>query len=157
MLGQAVCVGVGLWLQHHMLRSSLHELHKAYAGVVEVLSRYLRRSNPHTKSRSVRVAELSQLVTEELGPPRKQIDDIRVAALLHDLDNVEITTQVISKAFGSLEARHARHTFTGTELMHSLGSVLEGALPLLAGQDDAVRDCLGDAVGIAETPLGADL
>lgn len=137
--------------------TSLHELHKAYVGVVEVLSRYLQGGNPHTKARSVRVAELSQLVAEELGLPRKQIDDIRVAALLHDLGNVEITTQVISRAFSSLEAQHARHTFTGTELVHSLGSVLEGALPLLAGQDDAVRDCLGDAGGIGETPLGAQI
>lgn len=137
--------------------ASLRDLRKAYVGVVEVLTKYLQGGNPHFKDCSVRVAELSQLIAEELGLPQKQVDDIRVAALLHDLGSVEITTQVISKAFNALELRDVRHTFQGTELAHSLGAVLEGALPLLASQDDELRDCLGDATGGADLPRGAQV
>lgn len=122
--------------------TTVRELHKAYVGVVEVLSKYLQGGNPRSKARSTRIAELSQLTAEQLGLPQREVDNVRVAALLHELGHVEITTNVITRAFDSLEAEAARHTFLGTELVHSLGAVLEGALPLLANQDDAVREYL---------------
>jgi hypothetical protein len=139
--------------------NTVRELHRAYVGVVEVLSKYLQGGNPRIKARSVRVAELSQMVAEELHLTAKQVDDIRVAALLHDLGNVEITTQVISKAFDTLEVDMPRHTFLGTELVHSLASVLDGALPLLAGQDEAVQDYLtrGAQVKDQSNPIGAQI
>jgi hypothetical protein len=133
------------------------ELHTAYVGVVEVLSKYLQGGNPRVKTRSARVAELSQMVAESLRLPPKQVDDIRVAALLFELGNVEVTTQVISRAFDTLDENNQPHTFRGTELVHSLGSVLNSALPLLANQDDALRDYLSreDPLRRGEMPIGA--
>ena len=121
--------------------ATVEELHKAYVGVVEVLSKYLQSANPKVKARSVHVAELSQKVAEEMKVPRKEIDDIRVGALLYDLGNVEITTQLLARAVHTLEqepSEAARHTFPGTDLVYSLGSVLRGAVPLLANQDEAL-------------------
>jgi response regulator RpfG family c-di-GMP phosphodiesterase len=122
-----------------------------------VLSKYLQGANPRAKARSVRTAELCQSVARELKLSQREIDDIRVAALLHDLGNVEITTQAISRALGTLEAGPATHKFLGTELVHSLSTVLEGALPLLVNQDDAARDYLTDEEGYkpGEAPVGA--
>lgn len=140
--------------------AKIDELHEAYVGVVEVLSKYLQSGNPKLKARSVRIAELCQLAAEEIGLSRKQIDDIRVGALLHDLGNVEITTKLISKAVDTLEAdpgRSDKHTFLGMDLVHSLGGVLHGAVPLLLNQDDPARDGLAmeDELGCQEVPLGA--
>lgn len=138
--------------------ATVSELHKAYVGVVEVLSKYLQGANPRAKAKSVRIAELSQAVAEDFRLSQKEIDAIRVAALLHDLGHVEITTNVISKAVDSLETSdEKKHTFRGTELVHSLGTVLEGALPLLVNQDDAVHDYLiGEGkLELERLPLGA--
>jgi hypothetical protein len=137
--------------------TTVRELHRAYVGVVEVLSKYLQGGNPRNKARSVRIAEMSQLVAEELNLSQKHVDDIRVAALLHELGDVEITTQVIHNAFETLGESMPKHTFRGTELVHSLASVLEGALPLLANQDEAVRDYLTqqDRARAQDMPLGA--
>lgn len=121
---------------------TVKELEVAYVGVIEVLTRYLQSGNPKIKTSSVRVAELCQRVAESLKLPRKQIDDVRIGALLHDLGNVEITTTLINKAVSSLEGRSAsaRHTFLGTDLVQSLGTVLHGALPLLVSQDDGIHE-----------------
>ena len=124
---------------------TVSELQKAYVGVVEVLFKYLQSSNPRTKERAIRIAEVSQSVAQRMRLSQKQIDDIRVAALLRDLESVEITTQLATKAVHTLERDSAvdhPHTFLGTDLVHSLGLVLEGALPLIDGQDDALRDYL---------------
>ena len=124
---------------------TVEELHAAYVGVVEVLSKYLQSGNPKVKARSTRVAELSQAVAENMRLPGKEVDDVCVGALLYDLGNVEITTHLLNKAVGTLEANPAiarSHTFLGMDLVHSLGSVLRGALPLVLEQDDAASECL---------------
>jgi response regulator RpfG family c-di-GMP phosphodiesterase len=142
--------------------AKVEELHVAYVGVVNVLTTYLQSANPRIKARSIRVAELSQAVAREMRLPQKQIDDVRVAALLHDLGNVEITTTLISRAVDTLEARGNKtdkHTFLGLDLVHSLGSVLHGAVPLLLNQDDAAREIL-DAENDRDTqqiPRGAQI
>ena len=59
---------------------------------------------------------------------------------------------------GEIE-RFVKHTFLGTDLVHSLASVLEGALPLLVNQDDAVRDYITseDSALCGDVPLGAKI
>ncbi|MGB2988033.1 MAG: HD domain-containing phosphohydrolase [Phycisphaerae bacterium] len=141
---------------------TVNELHAAYVGVVEVLSRYLQSADPKVKARSTRVAELSQAVAGEMKLSRKQINDVRVGALLHDLGNVEITTQVLAKAVDTLEANPGKtssYTFLGTDLVQSLGSVLSGAMPLLLNQDDALRECLTSEEEAAcdDIPIGAKI
>ena len=141
---------------------TVEELHEAYVGVVEVLSKYLQGGNPKSKARSIRVAELCQLVASEMKLSRKQIDDVRVGALLYDLGNVEITTKLISKAVDTLESSPQptdKHTFVGTDLVHSLGTVFHGAMPLLATQDQDVCACLSaeDDSQFTDIPLGAKI
>ncbi|MFQ5416903.1 MAG: HD-GYP domain-containing protein, partial [Myxococcota bacterium] len=140
--------------------SKVEELKIAYIGVVEVLSKYLQGANPRMKARSERVAELSQAVAAEMRLPQREIEDIRVGALLRDIGNMEITTKLISKAMDTLEenlGKAEKHTFLGTDLVHSLGSVLRGAVPLLVTQDEVVDDGLAAADGLwgLGTPLGA--
>ena len=141
--------------------AKVKELHTAYVGVVEVLAKYLQSANPRAKARSIRCAELSQTVAERLRMSQKDIDDVRVGALLYDIGNVEITTQLISKAVDTIEANsgaRSKHTFQGMELVHSLEPVLSGAVPLLLNQDDAVHDCLTSEEGMpADIPLGAKI
>lgn len=136
------------------------ELHEAYVGVVEVLSRYLQSANPLLEARSSRVARLAQDAAARLRLPPKQIDDIRVAALLYDLESVEVTSRVIRKAMGNLETGEAAsHTFRGADLVQSLGGVLTGAMPLLANQSDTPEeDPLADEVpGGGPTQLGVHI
>lgn len=113
----------------------IDELHDAYHGVVEVLARYLASADPTMKDRSLRIAELAQATARQMRLSSREVDDIRVAALLQGIENVEVTARVIGKAIGEVGARarslHDQHTFHGSDLVQSLGSVLTGALPLL--------------------------
>ena len=136
---------------------TLKDLHEAHVGVVEVLARYLQSAHPKLKDRSKRVAQLSEAVARELKMPTRDCDDIRVAALLFDMGNIEITARVIRKAVGGLETAQdpEQHSFHGAELAHSLGSVLSGAFPLLMSQGEA--EPLGQHPIPAAIPLGAHI
>jgi HD-GYP domain-containing protein (c-di-GMP phosphodiesterase class II) len=133
--------------------SKATEAHEAHVGVVEVLARYLQSANPTLQHRALRVAQLSELVARRMRLSAKEIDDIRVAALLVDMENIEITARVIRKAVDELEDSHdiEQRTFNGTELVQSLGSALKGAFPLLLAQ---TAHAPGDVNG-AEVPFGA--
>lgn len=140
----------------------MSELHDAYLGVVEVLSRYLNSADPKLHDRSRRVTELSEQVARQMKLSTKEIDDIRVAALLQDLEHVEITAKVIGKAIGDLGSRslHASdvHTFQGSDLVHSLGTVLTGALPLLIPERGTFElDLGGGTQKTTVIPFGAKI
>jgi len=142
--------------------AKISELHDAYVGVVEVLSRYLHSANPRMQDRSRRVAELSQKVAAHMRLSAKEIDDIRVAALLQEMEHLEITAKVIRKAVGDLELKSCdvdQNTFHGTDLVHSLGSVLTGALPLLAHQPNSfdIDVALDGSHRASEVPFGAHI
>jgi hypothetical protein len=109
------------------------EAREAHVGVVEVLARYLQTANPRLENRAKRVAELSRAVAQTMRLSAKEIDDIHVAALLADMENIEITARVIKKAFGELQSDEEveQRTIYGTELVRSLGAVLSGAFPLI--------------------------
>lgn len=141
--------------------TKVQELHEAYVGVVEVLSKYLQGANPRLKARSTRVAELSQAVAAELRLPTHQADDIRVAALMQDLGKIEVTTRLVSKAVDTLESQpgQLQNSFQGGDLVQSLGGVLKGAIPLLLNQDDTMQAWLQthEPLAAAEIPVGAKI
>jgi hypothetical protein len=130
------------------------EAHEAHVGVVEVLARNLQAANPHLESRAKKVADLCEQVARKMRLSNKEIDDIRVAALLMDIENIEITARVIRKAVGEMEVDGVEQkTFHGSDLVNSLGSVMSGAFPLLlnqtgGGAPEAVR---------SEAPFGAKI
>ena len=134
--------------------AKVRELHEAYVGVVEVLTKYLQSANPRLKDRATRVAELCHKVAAQMRLPAQEIDDIRVAALMLDLGKIEVTTRLVSRAVDTLGANPEpleQHSFHGIDLVHSLGTVLKGAVPLLASQGDA-----GLGAGSSDSPAAAD-
>ncbi len=140
------------------LASRMTELHEAHVGVVEVLSHYLQSAHPSLKAHSHRVASICRDLAEQLKLGQKEVDDIRVAALLCDMENIEITARVIRKAIGDLgdeQKLSGQHTFHGTELVQSLGPALLGAFPLVLNQSDSGPQRTGGARSVTQIPIGA--
>lgn len=106
------------------------EAREAYLGVVEVLSAYLQAVNPRLQSRARRVAELSEKVGRKLRLSDQEVDNIRVAAIMLDMESLEITSRVIRKAVDEIEDDPGLRTLPGSELVNSLGRVLTGAFPI---------------------------
>lgn len=120
--------------------NKIEELHDAYVGVVEVLAQYLNSTDEKVCDCTAKVAQLSQEVAAQMRLSDKEIDDVRVAALLQGIENIEVTAKVIRKAVDDLaqpgRRKQLEHTFHGSELVQSLGVVLTGALPLLGDRGE---------------------
>ncbi len=118
------------------------EAREAQVGVLDILSRYLQSVNPQLEHRSQRVARLCEQVALKLRLESREIDNIRVAAVLADMENVEITARIVRKAVGELKSMgDQQRTVSGPELVRSLGEVLSGAFPLVAPSMSHVGVC----------------
>ena len=112
----------------------LNDIKKAYTGVVEILAKYLEASDRYTKGHSVRVADLSMEIGIAMQMPRNEVENIRVAALLHDIGKVEISSEIINKAAKLTQEEKQiidQHAEKGAKILSSVGVVLQGAIQIV--------------------------
>ncbi len=137
----------------------LRELKNAYIGVLEILSKYLESTDRYTKGHSVRVSELATDIGIAMELPRPQIENIRVAGLLHDIGKIEISGEILSKAAElSTEERELMdlHTVKGAYILSAVGGVLKEVVPIVVAHHKYFAETLEDNNGgIMKIPLGA--
>lgn len=141
--------------------SRLRDLKNAYVGVLEILAKYLESSDRYTKGHSVRVSELAMKTALAMELPRSEVENIRVAGLLHDIGKIEISGEILLKAAElSSEERDLmeEHAVKGAYLLSSVGSVLKDVVPIVvshhkyfvSGSDDQPN-----GNGRKDAPIGA--
>jgi len=112
----------------------IKELKAAYIGILEILSKYLESSDRYTQGHSIRVAHLSEDIAKIMGLSKFEIDNLKAAALLHDIGKTEISMEVVTKAASlSMDERElmASHTEKGAQILSLVGSVLKDAVPIV--------------------------
>ena len=75
----------------------LSEVKDLYFSAVKSLVMAIDAKDPYTHSHSIRVSQLSAAVAEVLGFPHREVEDIRLAGLLHDVGKIGIPENVLLK------------------------------------------------------------
>ena len=73
-------------LQRETLETTIHSLVQA-----------LDARDPYTKGHSEQVSQLAVMIGKELGLPAPEIEDIRLAGLLHDIGKIGIPEKILNK------------------------------------------------------------
>ncbi len=73
----------------------LLELKGAYIGILEILSKYLESTDRYTKGHSVRVSEFAMEIAKAMDLPPVEVENIRVAGLLHDIGKIEVSGEIL--------------------------------------------------------------
>lgn len=135
------------------------ELKNAYIGVLEILSKYLETTDRYTKGHSVRVAELAMDIGIAMKLPGSEVENIRVAGLLHDIGKIEISGEILRKAAElTTEERELMewHTVKGAYILSAVGSVLKEVVPIVVAHHKHFVDTLeGNNGDTMKVPLGA--
>ena len=135
------------------------ELKNAYIGVLEILSKYLESTDRYTKGHSVRVSELATDIGMAMELPRSEVENIRVAGLLHDIGKIEISGEILRKAAKlTTEEKELMdlHTVKGAYILSAVGSVLKEVVPIVVAHHKHFVDALeGNNGGTMKIPLGA--
>ncbi len=150
-------VAVGTLYEQNERR--LLDLKNAYVGILEILSKYLESTDRYTKGHSVRVSELAMEIAIAMELPRPEVENIRVAGLLHDIGKIEISGEILTKAAElSTEERELidTHAVKGAYILSAVGSVLKEVVPIVIAHHKYFVDSLAaDERDSRKIPLGA--
>jgi hypothetical protein len=139
-------------------RSHIEEVRSVYTGVLEIMAKFIDSMDRSTDNHSRRVAQRVIETGRALGMPESGIETLRVAAYLHDIGKVEVSTDVLQKA-AALTAEERiemeRHVDYGTDLLRRVGGLLENVVPLVMYHHErwdgrGYKGLAGEAI-----PLGA--
>jgi len=143
---------------HEENEKKVAQLKSAYLGILEILSKYIESADKYTQGHSVRVSHYATELAAAMNLPPHEIDNIKVAGLLHDIGKVDISTELIGKA-ASLNNEEknimASHTERGAQLLSSVSSVLSDAIPLVRAHHQYFDHDGHKGAPAGEVPLGA--
>jgi putative nucleotidyltransferase with HDIG domain len=157
--GFLILAGYVVGTLYEQKEKKIQELKHAYVGVLEILAKYLESYDRYTRSHSLRVADYATNIAIAMELPRHQVENVKVAALLHDIGKVEISSDLIKKAASLSEEEKeevAAHPQKGVELLSMVGSVLKDAMPIVeAHHEHFVNSTSSEQEGGKQIPLGA--
>lgn len=106
---------------------AIRNLERAYSGVLAILSKFIETIDADTEAHCVRVAAWSVSIGRELGLKGSELEEVRIAALLHDVGKVNVSVDILRKAAAlSADERHVieEHTVRGAALVRPIGGLL---------------------------------
>jgi len=169
-LGTGRWLSVGLWgatllviaiAVAHLYEAkqrTVDDLQNAYHGVLEIFSKFIDTADQYTEAHSARVSAYATEIARRHGLDEGSVEDVRVAALLHDVGKLDIGAEVLRKA-GELTEEEwraiRRHPALGAQLVGRAGGMLRAAVPLILYHHERID---GDGYyGLTgdEIPIGA--
>jgi putative nucleotidyltransferase with HDIG domain len=116
----------------------LVELRQTYFGLLTILQQFIS-NDKYTHNHSYRVALYSTSIAVRMGFDQDHIDDIRAAAMLHDVGKLETSRELLYKAATLTPEEMAemrKHVQKGVALLEPVGGSLRRVLPIILAHHD---------------------
>jgi putative nucleotidyltransferase with HDIG domain len=135
----------------------MQELRETYHGILLIL-RHFVANDSYTENHCYRVSVYAVKIAAEMGLSHADVEDLRAAALLHDIGKLKVSRELLHKAAKLTEEEYEevrRHVDHGMEMMEPAGTALRRILPIVLSHHDRY-----DGSGYTPTqgesiPLGA--
>jgi HD superfamily phosphohydrolase YqeK len=105
------------------------EMDGAYESTLKALVTAIEAKDAYTRGHAERVSKLTTMIARELGFTEKQVHSIRIAALMHDVGKLVVSTAILTKP-GKLtdeEYEHMKwHPIFGCEVIEEIDFLREG-------------------------------
>lgn len=119
-------------------KAHIRELRETYHGVLLIL-RQLISKDSYTLNHSYRVSVYAAKLASYLGLNSERIEDVRAAALLHDIGKLDISRQLLYKAARLTHEEFEemkRHVERGIDMLDTVGGSLRRVLPIIVSHHD---------------------
>ncbi len=119
-------------------QNHIRELRETYHGVLLILRHFISKDE-YTQNHSYRVSIYAAKVASYLGLNSERIEDVRAAALLHDIGKLDISREILYKAARLTQEEFEemkRHVEKGVEMLESVGGSLRRVLPIILSHHD---------------------
>jgi putative nucleotidyltransferase with HDIG domain len=136
--GSLVLTGAAMGTLYDRNAARLRELRATYQGVLMILRQFISK-DPYTQNHSYRVSIYAVRIAGEMGFDEERIEDVRAAALLHDIGKLEISRDILYKAsqLTASETQEMReHVVRGVSMLEPVGGSLKRVLPIVLAHHD---------------------
>jgi len=153
-----VITGYYMGLLYEKKESANREIKKTYQGIIEMMSMIIDSSDKAARSHSYRVSVISGMIARDMGLSELWVENIRIAALLHDLGKLDVGTEVLNKlsklSGGEYENMQIRTTRGPDTLEPMCGKILD-ILPSILYHNEKFDGSGNLAMAGDDIPLGA--
>ncbi len=114
-------------------RNKMKELQKTYRGILVILRHFISQDE-YTENHCYRVSIYATKIAQYMGLPEDRIEDLRAAALLHDLGKLKISREILYKAAQLSQEEHEeikRHVPSGAEILEPVEGALGRVIPII--------------------------
>lgn len=94
------------WKEKH-----LRDLHQSYDGILMILQ-HIAADDKYSQNHPYRVSLCATKIAEQMGLETERVEDVRAAALLHEVDKVGISREILYRA-ANLSAEEAERIDAG--------------------------------------------
>ena len=131
--GSLVLTAVAMGTLYEKDKVKLRELRQTYHGVLMILRQFTAKDQ-YTQNHSYRVAIFATRIAGEMGFSEERIEDVRAAALLHDIGKLDISREILYKAARLTEEEYTemrQHVSKGVDFLEPVGGSLRRVLPII--------------------------
>ena len=118
--------------------AQVRELRETYDGVLLLLRHFISKDK-YTENHSYRVSVYAARIALRLHMSADRIEDVRAAALLHDIGKLDISRELLYKAARLTKDEFEqvqRHVDKGVDFLESVGGSLRRVLPIILAHHD---------------------
>jgi len=133
-------------------KNKMEELRQTYQGLLLILRHFIAQDE-EKENHCFRVSIYATRIAAVMGLEKEEIEDIRSAALLHDIGHLKISRSILSKA---ARLNRLPSADNGLAESHPLSGPMGRILPLLLGPHPQVEATTVDDEE-AKAPLGAQV
>lgn len=151
-----IVTGYFMGLLYEKKELANQEVKETYRGIVELMSLIIDSTEKATQNHSYRVSIISGIIAREMNLSEIWVENIRIAALLHDLGKVGLSTEVLKKISGmSRYEKIESLKLSDNDVLEPVCEKILDVLPLILYYREKF-DGNGDLQMLAEEiPLGA--
>ena len=127
---------MGTLYEHKNLQ--IQELRETYQGVLMILRHFISKDT-YTENHCYRVSVYATRIAAEMNLPSDRIEDIRAAALLHDIGKLDISRDLLYKAARLTRDEYEKvqeHVSRGVEMLEPVGGALRRVIPIILAHHD---------------------
>lgn len=136
--GTLIVIGYAMGSLYEHVRARLQDLRQTYNGVLIILQHFVAQDK-FTENHSYRVSVYATKIAREMKLGEERIEDVRAAALLHDIGKMEISREILYKA-ASLDSHEfdemKLHVERGASLLQPVGGSLKRVIPIILAHHD---------------------
>ena len=130
----------------------------SYLSTVRALSAAVEAKDPYTRDHSFFTAKFAKALAKQIGLPREKVDEITVAALLHDIGKIGIPESILGKADKLSPEEYQnmqRHPVIGGKILESVKFPWELKAIVLSHHEHFDGNGYPSGLKGEEIPLGA--